>query len=475
VILRWYFSKIVLTRTAPLCKFTLASYWGKVMIRKFLILPCLIFSIIILGVLGLRLFATNDQIDFVSCESRNASLFAGRRWGKTFTSRNRILMKMQIPNFRYWFISPFSWQARKEYDGLNNHPEIQPLIRRSVASPYPSIYFHNGAEIHYRNFQRPQSLRGDGIQECWVDEIQDIDERDFWSVIRPLLSDRRGKLRLSGQFRGRNWVYRAFYERGLDQSISDFRTWVFATSSGLSFRCVDGRAEIEAVKSQMPRAIYDQEYDCLPGSNDRAVFRDDDLQSARRGMVISRGMQGRSYLISADLGKIVDPSAIVVFDIQAKTIVHENIRPLREKHDIGAKHLDRLSRDFGNATVVIDSTGGATGGKRPQDEVLKIYRRLLKDRLREFYWTMGNKERVINDLSVALEQGKLGVPKELDQVHNQLSLYEYTYRPSSNRYEYHGPDGHDDDLVAAVAQGWQGMLRRWGDNSGGGVSIDSVL
>ena len=412
-----------------------------------------------------NLAATSDQIDIVTNPARNICLMAGRRWGKTFTSRNRILHQcLRRPGFDYWYIAPVYAQCYEEFDALTTHPTLRNTIKRAKLQPYPHIIFKNGSRVAYRSFERAKNLRGSGINEFWVDEIQDIKEADFFSVLRPIISDSRGTLVISGQFRGFNWYYKAYFEPGQDTKRPDYASYIRPSSSGVMFKDKAGKAELAEVKRTIPRAIWDQEYDCIPGSKVNAVFRPDDLEAATRGKYYLTAPEKSGHILSADLGKIVDPTGWVVLKGKSAHVPASGLFPLRLPHAEGAKRLGRLARDFGKARVVIDSTGGATGGRKPQDEYLKIYRREIQG-VREFTWSTRNKERIVNDLAVAFEQGEITIARKNEELLAQLAAYEYTYHAGSNRYEYHGPAGHDDDLVAALAQAWQ--MRTLATRSGG--------
>jgi hypothetical protein len=413
----------------------------------------------------IALAVTREQLGVVSARERNLFLAAGRRWGKTYTARARILTRCSTPGTKYWYIAPTYNQVWQEYLALARHPGLLREIESARETPHPIIRFRNGSEVHYRSFQRPQNLRGDGIAEFWVDEVQDIDESEFQAVLRPLISDCRGTLIMSGQFRGLNWYHDQFYLQG-QKGASGYRSWRFPTSTGIRFQSEAGREELALVKASMPSAIYDQEFDCIPSHKTNAVFRAEDLAAATRGHGFERG-QGR-YLISCDIGRIVDPSALVAIDAAARHVAWCELRPLRERHEDTAKRLAQKARDFG-ARVMIDATGGGTGGSKPASEVLAIYRAACPG-LIEWHWTAGNKEAVVNDLSVCLEQRRLTIAPSCHELLRQLAAYEYTYLPHANRYDYHGPDGHQDDLVAALAQGLQGALKGYATQGGAPVS-----
>jgi hypothetical protein len=161
---------------------------------------------------------------------------------------------------------------------------------------------------------------------------------------------------------------------------------------------------------------------------------------------------------------VVDPSAQVGIEASSKTVVFAEKRPLGEKHEIGAKKASETARRFGNATIVVDTTGGATGGRAGNnDAYVKHYQKYCPT-MRAFNINRENKERLIGNLSLALEQGQLAIPAEFEDLHKELASYEY--KVSSNGIlSFSGPGGHDDDMVIALALAWEGVLRGWCNTS----------
>ena len=302
------------------------------------------------------------------------------------------------------------------------------------------------------------------------DEIQDIAEDQFWPVVRPLISDRRGKLVVAGQFRGHNWYYNEFYLKGQKKS-KIYKSWRQPSSTGLVYRSEAGQEELALAKASIPRAVWDQEYDCIPSANQAAVFRQEDLTACTRGKRYTKSGTGAKNIIGLDLGRIADPSAIVVLNSQTANVLFSELRPLRERHEVTAKHVARLQRDFGQAAVIVDVTGGATGGRAPVDAYVKFYRKEVRG-LREFVWTRNNKERIIQHLAVAIEQHSLSIPASEEKLLRQLGLYEFDYK--HGRYDYHGPCGHSDDMVAALAMAWYGRVKGWQGRSDG-ASLGAIL
>lgn len=298
---------------------------------------------------------------FLGKDIRFLSVMAGRRAGKTFACRSSLTTACLInANYKCWYIAPNYSQAKEQYEGIASLPALQPYIANIRQQPYPVITFRNGSIIGFRSFERPKTLRGSGLDACWIDEIQDINGDEFWPVVRPLISDRRGKLVISGQHRGtESWYYKELYLPGT--SGTDFyKSWQIPSSRGLVFQSDEGKEELRLVQEQMPRVKFEQEYLCLPMANQAAVFDSLDLQKSKRGTVIPADQCG-PVVFGLDLGRVVDPSAQVGIDSTTNTVQFAAKRPLKEKHAVGAVVARDISRKYNDAPIVVDTTGGATG------------------------------------------------------------------------------------------------------------------
>lgn len=410
--------------------------------------------------MSIKLFGTPDQIQVIKCPIRFISVFAGRRWGKSTTIDNRIITQtLTKPKFRYWYISPTYAQVLERFRALAFAPGLQRFIRNTKLQPYPEIELVNDSYIGYRTFERPQNLRGSGLNEIAVDEIQDINEQQFWPVLRPLLSDRRGSLLIAGQFRGYNWYYEQFYLPGQDpRRAGFFKSFRFPSATGLMYQGELGRQELELARQQIPRVIFQQEYECEPVANQNAVFDPNDLK------IISRdGQHSGPYILGLDLGRVKDPSAIVVLSIPTGTVVHAESIQLGTKHEVQAQIVARIARQF-NARVVLDATGGATGGQEKTDAYLQFYRKLIPD-IKPFYWQKANKERIIHHLALEIEQHRLSIPPRFTDLHKELMIYEFEYK--TGFYDYHAPVGYHDDYVSALAMATWARHNNWGPNMSG--------
>jgi len=313
-------------------------------------------------------------------------------------------------------------------------------------------------------------LRGSGLDAVWVDEVQDIQGDQFWPVVRPLVSDRRGKIVISGQHRGKtSWYYESLFERGMN-GTPGYRSWQIPSWRGMVYLSEAGRQELIEAKAQIPRVVWEQEYECLPTANQNSVFRPDDIDAAMIGRHQIRNESSHDYCLAVDIGRVVDRCGIVVIDCTDGCVCFEELRPKGETHERTADRCAEIWQAFGRCYAVVDRTGGGTGGHRAYDEFTRHYVERIEG-MQEYVWNSANKEQAVNAMSLAFEQKRLKIAPELEQLKRQLLAYEYIYK--GGRFQYQGPNGHDDDLVAALAMGYhqyaQGRVRGAGYGSLAGV------
>lgn len=423
----------------------------------------------------IELYCTADQREIIECTARYMGLFACRRYGKTDTWFNRCAKRTLSESIEYVYISPDYGLAKEQYERFEASLGEHNLIRRAVGQPKPRIELTTGSRVHFRSFEKPKRCRGlRRIAEIWVDEIQDINEKEFWSVLRPMIADVRGTIVVSGQFRGHNWFYNKFYEPGQKPGQALYKSWRKPWQDGFIYQSEAGREEVRQAEAQMPKAQFDVEFNCLPIANIAAVFLPSDLAEIKRGVALEKPIGGRVYIIAYDLGEMHDPSAMVVYDYESKTVVHAETIPLRTKHEVQARRLAQQAKFWNNAQVVIDGTAGGAGGYKQADENVKYYRQYIPD-VRVLIWQVGFKRDMIRTLSLVVENHTIAIPAQLTQLHEQLAAYEFKKKTGeSEEYVYGAGDGQHDDQVAALLMAEHAAKCGWIKNLNG-VSVGTAL
>lgn len=430
-----------------------------------------------------RLYATPDQIRVIRCKARYIGLFAGRRWGKTIgvIVPRMLTLCLSRPGFRYAYIAANTYKLAKHvWSTICAH--ARPLIRKRPGQPVPQIEFWNGSRIDFYSYNKPAGIRGHGYNEISFDEIQEaarLDPDTWWAIIRPLISDYRGNILVAGQFRGKNWYWKEFCDRGDKNSpdyLANHESFRFPASTGLCYQDAKGRQELEDAKRQIPKAVFAQEYDVEPLANQACVFDPADVEAAvepdetkpayRR--VPNAPAQDKFYFLGHDLGMLADHGATVVIECEKgydalrkqntfmrPRVVHAQRWPKGVKHEYQAMQVRQLASKW-RASVAIDATGGGTGGRAPAAENLRFYRDLIPD-MWPVIMSQETKGAMVMHATTLFERKLLRIPAEFGHLIEEIQRYEYEYRGGAYRY---GRAHVADDILTAM------MLALWAAYAG---------
>lgn len=413
---------------------------------------------------------TDFQEEVCFSPSRFLGFFGGRRLGKSECFKNRFKVKaLGNRDFRYGYLTPTSLQNEEVFEALLADEMMEPHIKHAKSRPC-RMWLKNGSYLGMNSFQRSKNIRGKFFDEIWGDESQDLNGVDFWRVVRPMLSDRRGTAVVSGQLTSKmHWTYKDFFEPGqaaagsalnpFDNGIPRYQSWAIPSSRGPVFWDEAGKKELEIARQQLPKWIFDTEYNCIPTAALNCVFRPDDLEAIQSGGTITAGPHyDGKFIIGHDIGRVIDSGATVVMRHTDGVVFHAARFPLGMKHADQARELETLSRRFNNALVCIDTTGGGGGGKTPADQVAGVYRSVIPHS-RSVYMPWQTKGEIISSLCIAVEQRKIAIPKVHRDLLEEMSAYEATY--SNGYWQYSAPKGAHDDLVIALALAQWGRFKKW--------------
>jgi hypothetical protein len=369
------------------------------------------------------------------------------------------------PNSISHYVSPSYARSRAFHRLLKTI--AAPLIHSSTIQPVPTIVWINGSITTCRSFDRPDLLRGDASDLICLDEACQCNKDDVDAVIRPMLSDRRGTLVLSSTPLGFDWV-NDLYEQG--QKKNGFvESWRFPTSVGPAFRGPDGKAELEMIKSQIPKVIFEQEYEAIPASNLARVFpkADLDICIVKDSPPVSPNPKVR-YSCGIDVGRVRDYGAVTVMGTDGLVVVAERL-PLNTPYEIQAEYCAKIIRKWG-ASPIIDATGGGAGGHMlGPDAVISVYRKRIEG-LREMAWNTSSKEKMVQAACVSIEQHKVHIPAEFKDFIHELSVYEYTQKPGG-LYRYSAPSGKRDDITSAFLQANLAVRNNWLTSTGKSLAM----
>jgi phage FluMu gp28-like protein len=233
-----------------------------------------------------------------------------------------------------------------------------------------------------------------------------------------------------------NWFHELFCKGQLPEE-KEFESWQFPTAAS---PFVD-MEEIAAAEKSLPQIVFRQEY--------LAEFIDE-AGSVFRGVnecicgELEEPDEKKNYVMGADLAKHQDFTVLVVRDGEEKHVVaFERFNEL--SWEFQKSKILALAKKYNDARIVLDSSGVGD----------PLYDDLSRDKadIEAFTFTNESKAKLIESLSIAIEQKQLTFPN-LPELINELHAFGFEVLPSG-RMRYCAPGHLHDDCVIAVALAWK--------------------
>jgi hypothetical protein len=369
-------------------------------------------------------------------------LACGRRWGKTRLG-SALCLETAINGGAAWWVAPtykvaaVGWRQLKGLAAQLDGARVN-LQERKVELPA-------GGWMQVRSADDPDSLRGEGLNRVVMDECAFIAESAWTEAIRPALSDRKGDALFISTPKGQNWFWRLFAkgQRGDDPA---WRSWRFASVSNPFLDA----AEVEAARHDLPERVFQQEYLAEFIEDAGGVFRGISAAVDAGRTANDEPEAGRHYTLGVDLARVEDFTVLTVLDDAGRQVYHDRFNQISWERQVGA--IVHVGQHY-DATVYMDSTGVG-------DPIFEQVRKALP-RVVPYGFTNTSKERLIDNLAVAIEQGKARL-LDLPTQTSELQAYQYELTASRN-VRMNAPEGMHDDCVIGLA------LAAWGVFSGQGL------
>ena len=152
------------------------------------------------------------QEEYHSRAHRWAITICHRRFGKTVMVLNdlvRDILTCDKPNPRGAYLAPLYRQAKAvAWDYLQEFTRVIPGMVYNQAELRAD--FPNGGRISLYGADNPDSLRGIYLDAVALDEYAQMSERVWEEIIRPALSDRKGRATFIGTPMGHNAFYKLY-------------------------------------------------------------------------------------------------------------------------------------------------------------------------------------------------------------------------------------------------------------------------
>jgi len=361
----------------------------------------------------------------------------GRRWGKT---RGALLWltdkSLERKKSLSWWVAPVYSQSKIAFRYLKSlFPEL--IKYKNDSELY--IEFLNGSVIEFKSGDKPDHLRGIGLDYLVLDECATLKESIWSEILRPTLMDTRGEACFIGTPKGQNFFY-FLYQKGLDASEKEYKSFHFTTMDNPQIL----KQEIEEARKTMNERLFRQEILAEFLENIGGVFRN--VRNCIFGQFEEPEEDGE-YFMGVDLGKYEDFTVLIVLkrkqDGSAHVVAFDRFNQIAWKIQI--QRILNLAEKY-KPRIYIDK--GQVG-----DAILEALK-MQYNNIEGITFTNALKSDLINNLSKLIEDKKITFP-EIPELIEELRIFEYKTLPSG-KLKMEAPYGYHDDCVIALA------LASWG-------------
>lgn len=208
------------------------------------------------------------QMEIFKSEARFKVISAGRRFGKSRLAAWVLLIKaLQSKSKDVFYVGPTFQQSKDIMWGM-----LKELGRDVIKAAHENtavLTLINDRKIYLKGSDRPDTLRGVGLEYVVLDEYASMKPEVWEMILRPTLADVKGGAMFIGTPAGKNHFYKLFMEaQGED---SDWEAFQYNSTDN---PLLDPK-EIHAAKSSMSTQAFRQEFEATFESFSGGIFKEE--------------------------------------------------------------------------------------------------------------------------------------------------------------------------------------------------------
>ena len=278
------------------------------------------------------------MLPFHDRTERFACLVAHRRCGKTVAAVNDLIRDAFVirrENVRVAYIAPYYNQSKAiAWDYVKQFTAPIPGIKYNESELRAD--FPNGARLRLFGADNYDSMRGLYFDAVVLDEPADFPVSAWPTVIRPALSDRKGKATFIGTPKGKNEFWETYHNAQTDPN------WFCAMHKASETHILDQEELDEALRT-MGEDRYAQEFECSFEAAIQGAYYGAEMKRATEDERIGRVPYDRALgVVTAwDLG--VGDSTAIWFAQYAGPEIH--IIDYYESSGVGLDHYARVLQE----------------------------------------------------------------------------------------------------------------------------------
>lgn len=396
------------------------------------------------------------QLEIFNHPARFKVCGAGRRGGKSFLSAVMLLINglkdknefgKDLTRAEVFYIAPtfnqgkdIMWNLLIELGGMAHNGGVIESVRQNEGI----LRLINGRTIKIKGSDRPDTLRGIGLSFVVMDEYADMKPEVWDLIIRPALSDYKGKALFIGTPDGKNHFYDLWCFAG-EMEQQGHPEWAAFHFNSMDNPQLDPE-EIEAARNSMSDAAFRQEYEASFAAGGGGSFKAEYLryedEPERPGNVFITvdlaGFGTGDGMIRSAIKKL-DEHAIAVTEVSPEGwFVHDIIHGRWDVRET-AMRIIKAAKDYQPVCVGIEK-GIAYNAVLPylEDEMRRMNRFPVIEPL-----THGGKNkvnRIVWALQGRAERGRLVLKKDAPWIKHFVDQW----------LDFPNPMAHD-DLLDALA------------------------
>lgn len=282
-----------------------------------------------------------------------------------------------------------------------------------------------GARVWFKGGDNPDSIYGSDYSAAVIDESTRC-KPQAWNAVVSTLSATNGPVRIIGNVKGRkNWAYNlAQRAKRAEDGMSYYKLTAYdAVDAGILTL-----EAIENAKQVLPENVFRELYLAEPSDDGGNPFG---LDAIRK--MIQPPTGGKPVCFGVDLAKSHD--FVVAWGID-----DDGACTSMDRWQGSWAHTERrLIEMIGGLPALVDSTGVG-------DPIVERLQRGCPQ-VEGFKFTSESKQRIMEGLAVAIQQGRFTIPP--GEAQGEFESFEYVVHRS--RVSYSAPDGLHDDTVCAGA------------------------
>lgn len=387
-----------------------------------------------------------SQWDVYLCDKRFIVACIGRQWGKSTIFLAKLIDNALKEKGNFFWISPTYSQSKNIF--LRCKEIFSNIILKSRDNEL-FIELNNNSTIYFKSSDRPDNLRGFTLNGCVLDEY--AMQKDIYSdIIAPMLLTTRGFCYFVSTPKGKNHFYDLF------RKYQDHEDYQFFQRSSENSTFIT-KEEIERLKNILPAKIYKQEIEAQFIDDSTSFFNnfskcfidiDYELPYIKRPEVF------KSYSLGLDIAKDVDYTVITVLEEKTNMLVYFN-RFKEKNYTYIAKLVSEVAKEYNNAIITYDATGVGNA----MNELLQIALDKYDIVTVPYVFTNISKQNLIYSLAIAIEQGKILIPK-IDEIYEEFESFKIL-SVSQNIVRLGAETGKHDDIIISLALAYYNLSEKF--------------